>query len=161
MNNEIEIRLATIDDCVPLSRVFEDVVRPIPYYNDVSKESEIDKFRPSNLENNLKEDPYSVIVATINDEIVGFCFSRFDDYLIWLEWFGVVESQRGKGITNLLLAELEQGILTRKCHKIWCDCRTSNVASIHILGNYGFKQIVTIPDHWFKQDFIIWEKPIN
>lgn len=159
--NKIEIRQATKQDCKKLPIVFEPLVLAIPYYNDLAKQSEIAKFKESDLLNKIEEDKYSVIVAVINNEIVGFCMSRFDDNLIWLEWFGVIESQRKKGIANLLLAELDKTIPIRKCHKLWCDCRTSNKASIHILTNHGLKQIVTISNHWYGQDFILWQKEIK
>jgi RimJ/RimL family protein N-acetyltransferase len=161
MNEEITIRQALQSDCVKLSEIIEAVIRAIPYYNDLAKESEIKKFQPSDLKLKILDDKHSVIVATIKDEIVGFCLSRFDDNLIWLEWFGVLEIYRGKGISNLLLTELDKTVLIRECHKIWCDCRTSNKASMHILTSHGYRQIVTIPNHWYKQDFILWEKPFN
>jgi RimJ/RimL family protein N-acetyltransferase len=161
MNEEVTIRQAIQSDCVKLSEVIEAVIKAIPYYNALAKESEIKKFQPSDLELKIIDDKHSVIIATIKDEIVGFCLSRFDDNLIWLEWFGILEVYRGKGISNLLLTELDKTVLIRGCHKIWCDCRTSNKASIHILTTHGYKQIVTIPNHWYKQDFILWEKPFN
>ena len=161
MNEEVTIRQAIQSDCAKLSEVIEAVIKAIPYYNDLAKESEIKKFQPSDLELKIVDDKHSVIIATIKDEIVGFCLSRFDDNLIWLEWFGVLEVYRGTGISNLLLTELDKTVLIRGCHKIWCDCRTSNKASIHILTTHGYKQIVTIPNHWYKQDFILWEKPFN
>lgn len=161
MIDKINIRHATQDDCKTLPNVIETVIQAIPYYNDLAKQSEIAKFQTSDLLRKIEEDKYSVIIATNNDEIVGFCMTRFDDYLIWLEWFGVLETHRGKGIANLLLTELEKTIIIRQCHKVWCDCRTSNIALIHILTKHGFKQVVTVHNHWYKQDFILWEKEIN
>lgn len=161
MTDKIIIRQATQDDCKKLPTVIETVVQAIPYYNDLAKQSEIAKFQTADLLSKIETDKFSVMVATNNDEIVGFCMTRFDDYLIWLEWFGVLETHRGKGIANMLLTELDKTITVRQCHKLWCDCRTSNKASIHILTNHGFKQLVTLPNHWYKQDFILWEKEIN
>ena len=160
MKNNIYIRQATEADCAMLSKVIETVIQGIPYYNDLAKESEIAKFREERLITKVAADKYAVILATINDKIVGFCLNRFDDNLIWLEWYGILEAHRGKGISNLLLKELSKTISIRQCHKIWCDCRTSNEASIHILTNHGFRQLLTIANHWYKQDFILWEKEV-
>ncbi|MEI6140787.1 MAG: GNAT family N-acetyltransferase [Mariniphaga sp.] len=160
MTENIIVKRATIEDCKTLPSVIETVVQAIPYYNDLAKKSEIAKFQTDDLICKIEADKNSVIIAIINDNIVGFCMTRFDDYLIWLEWFGVLENHRGKGIANLLLNELDKSILIRQCHKIWCDCRTSNKASIHILSNHGYKQIITISNHWYTQDFILWEKVI-
>lgn len=161
MKNIISIKHATKADCETLPKVIEEIIQAIPYYNDLAKQSEIAKYQTSDLIHKIEEDEQAVIVAKINDEIVGFLLTRFDDYLIWLEWFGVVDAHRGKGIANLLLTEIDKTISTRGCHKIWCDCRTSNKASLHILTNHSFNQLVTIPNHWYKQDFILWEKEIK
>lgn len=161
MTDKIQIRLATANDCQTLPKIIEKVVQDIPYYNDLAKKSEISKFQTTDLVSKIHEDKFSILVAVNSQEILGFCMSRFDDYLLWLEWFGVVENYRGQGVANLLLNELDKTIEIRKCHKIWCDCRTSNKASIHILTNHGFRQLVTIPNHWYKQDFILWEKEFN
>ncbi len=154
----IEVRYATIEDCETLSNIIATVIQNIPYYNDLARKNEILKFQLKDLQVKISEDKYSVILATADNKIAGFCLSRFDDYLIWLEWFGVLENYRGNGIANLLLKELDKTVLPRKSHKIWCDCRTVNEASIHILSFHGYTQMITIQNHWYKQDFIIWEK---
>jgi len=161
LKKNISVRKARPKDCEKLSLVIETVIRAIPYYNDLAKDTEVSKFKTVDLKLKIKDDPHSVIIACIDNEITSFCLSRFDDYVIWLEWFGVLETYRGKGIANLLLLELDSTISLRKCHKIWCDCRTSNKASIHILTTHGYKQLTTIANHWYKQDFILWEKLIN
>ncbi|HRG42915.1 MAG TPA: GNAT family N-acetyltransferase [Saprospiraceae bacterium] len=159
--NKVNIVRAKRKDCAELASIIEGVVRAIPYYNDLAKENEISKYGTKNLFSKIKEDKDSILLAIINKKIVGFCLTRFDDYLIWIEWFGVVQEYRGQGIATMLLKELDKSILSRNCHKIWCDCRTTNKASIHILSNQGFKQLVMIPQHWYKQDFILWEKLIS
>lgn len=156
---DIEIRYATKEDCEILSKVIERVIENIPYYNDLAKRDEILKFQPQDLEKKIANDKFSAIVAITDKSIVGFCLTRFDDYLIWLEWVGVAENYRGKGVANLLLKELDKTTLPRNCHKTWCDCRTLNKAAIHILTHNGYRQLVTIRNHWYNQDFILWEKP--
>jgi RimJ/RimL family protein N-acetyltransferase len=155
---KISTRYATISDVEALSAVITKVIQNIPYYNNVAIREETLKYQPGNLEQKIYEDESSVLVATVDNDIAGFCLSRFDDYVIWLEWFGITEAYRGKGISKLLLTKLEQTVTPRKCHKIWCDCRTDNKASIHILSANGYTQLVTIPNHWYQQDFILWQK---
>lgn len=160
MKEEIVVRFATSTETDFLSAVISKVIVNIPYYNDVAKQDEINKFTSNALTLKIADDPYSVIVITVNNEIAGFRMSRFDDYTVWLEWFGILEQFRGKGLSGLLLNKLEETVETRNCHKIWCDCRTENQASIHILSSNGYKQIGTIINHWYNQDFIIWDKQI-
>lgn len=159
--NAASIRYAQKKDCDALSEAIAEVIKAIPYYNDLAKRNEVEKFTAPNLERKIDEDPYSIIVAHVNDRIAGFCLSRFDDYTVWLEWFGVMPKFRGMGISNLLLKRLEETVAPRQCHKIWCDCRTSNEASIHILTAHGYRQLAIVTNHWYGQDFILWEKSIQ
>lgn len=158
MMHAASISYAQRSECGALSELIAEVIKAIPYYNDLAKQGEVQKFTSFSLQQKIEEDPYSVIVARVNNQLAGFCLSRFDDYTIWLEWFGVLPEFRGKGIANLLLDGLKETAKPRRCHKIWCDCRTENKASIHILTAHGLRQLATINNHWYGQDFILWEK---
>lgn len=158
MMNRITIGSAREEECQELSEVITAVIGAIPYYNDIAKRDEIKKFTAGELKQKIKGDALSVIVARVNHRPVGFCLSRFDDYTVWLEWFGVVQEHRGKSIADLLLNGLAETVAPRRCHKIWCDCRTANNAAIHILTAHGYKQLATVSNHWYGQDFILWER---
>jgi ribosomal protein S18 acetylase RimI-like enzyme len=160
MNEKPMLQFATEQDAENLAKTIEKLINAIPYYNDLAKQHETTRYNAKSLSEKIKEDKYSVIIARTNNETAGFCISRFDDYTIWLEWFGVTENFRGFGLTKQLLQKLEETVIERKCHKIWCDCRTSNDAAIHLLTTTGYSQIATIKNHWYNQDFIIWEKQI-
>ncbi len=161
MHPSITLRRATEKDAAALANAIEKLITGIPYYNALAKKHEISRYSIAALAIKIKEDPYSIILACIDNETAGFCISRFDDYTIWLEWFGVAEKYRGSGITHQLLLALEKTVAERECHKIWCDCRTSNQAAIHLLSSAGYTQIATIKNHWYGQDFILWEKTIG
>ncbi len=161
MNTNFTLRFAKQEDAISLAAIIKTLIAGIPYYNDLAKQNETTRYNAAALSLKIKEDPYSVIIAETNNRIAGFCTNRFDDYTIWLEWFGVTDEHRGKGLTKLLLQKLEKTVLTRECHKIWCDSRTSNTAAIHLLTNAGYSQIGTIKNHWYKQDFILWEKLVE
>lgn len=158
MNVVITLRQATENDAAPLATAIEKLIDDIPYYNPLAKKHEIARYNAAALAFKIKEDPYAALLACNENEIAGFCISRFDDYTIWLEWFGVTEKYRGAGITKQLLQALEKTVGERACHKIWCDCRTSNQAAIHLLTTTGYTEITTIKNHWYGQDFILWEK---
>ncbi|MEO5684330.1 MAG: GNAT family N-acetyltransferase [Chitinophagaceae bacterium] len=155
------LRFATEQDAVPLAKTIEEVITHIPYYNDLAKHNETARYNAAALAAKIKDDKHAVIIAETDTEIAGFCLSRFDDYTIWLEWFGVVDNYRGIGLTAQLLQKMEETVAERGCHKIWCDCRTSNQAAVHLLGKAAYTQITTIKNHWYNQDFILWEKYIK
>jgi ribosomal protein S18 acetylase RimI-like enzyme len=158
MNSHITILPAAEKDAAALSLSIAHLISNIPYYNATAKAHEIERYSSSALLAKINNDPLSVILAREQDALAGFCISRFDDYTIWLEWFGVTEAYRGRAVTRLLLEALEDSLPARGCHKIWCDCLTSNTAAIHVLSTAGYSQIVTLRNHWYGQDFILWEK---
>ena len=160
MNKQSLLTLAVKEDAAALASAIQSLINAIPYYNDLAKQHEIKRYSNRAVAQKIAEDPYSVIIAKEGNRIAGFCISRFDDYTIWLEWFGVTENYRGMGLTNQLLKKLEETVAVRECHKIWCDCRTSNQAAIHLLSAAGYTQITTLINHWYGQDFILWEKQI-
>lgn len=144
-----------------ITSLFEEVITDLPYYNDFAKHHEANKYNKDALVKKIDEDPLSVIIALENNKIVGFCFSRFDDMVIWLEWFGVCKSNRKMGIAQKIVSYLESTVKIRDAHKIWCDCRTENVKSINLLSKCGYLPICTITNHWYRQDFILWQKEID
>jgi len=149
------------EDIQELNSVFKSIIENLSYYNDAAKRNELGKYTEEELKNKIAQDPDSVFIAKENNKIVGFCFSKQDDMLIWLEWFGVIESARKKGIGKSLIKYLESSIKNRNAHKIWCDCRTGNIKSISILSSSGYLPICTVTNHWYGQDFILWQKEIR
>jgi ribosomal protein S18 acetylase RimI-like enzyme len=149
------------EEAEDLSAMFGQVVVSLPYYNEIAKRSEIAKYTPALLRESVSENANSVLVARDGRKIVGFCFSKDDDGVVWLAWFGVHPSYRRQGIGLALLQKLEEIVRNRNSHKIWCDCRTENVASKLALSNYGYVELCTVRNHWYGQDFILREKLVG
>ena len=141
-----------------LNHLFVRIVEALPYYNDTAKRSEIAKYSAESLRESAEKEPDSVLVARVGEQIVGFCFSESDDGLVWLAWFGVDPSFRNQGVGSQLLTKLEDTVRSGRSHKIWCDCRTENEASKVALARHGYVQLCTVRNHWYGQDFILWEK---
>jgi ribosomal protein S18 acetylase RimI-like enzyme len=144
-----------------LCNLFRTTVDALPYYNERAKSSEIGKYTTDRLRQLALTDPGSVLVAHAEDQLAGFAINNLDDDTIWLSWFGVDKSFRGRGVGGELLQALERRTVLFGAHKIWCDSRTENVESKMALVKHGFQQICTIPDHWYRQDFILWEKRVG
>ena len=141
------------------SKLFTKILQKLPYYNSLAKEYEAKKYTRRKLARNLKDDHHSVIVAKEGPRsIVGFCFNHFDDFTIWIDWFGVDRSARGRGVGVAILGETFKTAKERGAHKVWCDCRSSNQPSKNLLRKVGFRNLVEIKNHWYGQDFILWEK---
>lgn len=145
-------------DAAAVSALMRDVIAFLQYYNDLAKASEIEKYSAAALVSACTEDPDSVLLARAYGRISGFCVSHYDDGLLWLAWIGVHPEARRSGLATELLTALESTARQRKCHKIWCDCRTNNEASKALLSRNGYSQIALLPNHWYGQDFILWHK---
>lgn len=148
-------------EAVKVAKFAASIIKRVSYYSVPALKSELKKYKVTELREKIKADPLSILVALKDAKMSGFLFSQWDDSTIWLEWIGVSKEERGKGVARLLLKELEQTLSKRKAHKIWSDCRTNNHASIKLFKTMGYKKIATIPNHWFKQDYILWHKEMK
>jgi len=144
-----------------VAKLFKSIVVNLKYYNARARKNETDRYTTTTLRQKIANDSRSVLVAYDGLELVGFCFSRWDDYTIWLEWFGVSPKSRNRGVGRALLVSLEKTLKFRKAHKVWCDCRTSNLKSKNILMSSGYRIIGIVKKHWYGQDFILWHKNID
>lgn len=159
MTETFVVRLAKEDELVETSELFSEVLQDLQYYNSLAKENELKKYTPPKLSRKQEEDPYSVLVAIDKSgKIIGFCFSHFDDFTIWLDWFGTEQSVRDKGVGTAIVKHLLETAPKRNAHKVWCDTRTSNEKSKRLLRKLGFSEIAEVKNHWYKQDFILWER---
>jgi ribosomal protein S18 acetylase RimI-like enzyme len=146
-------------DLPDTARLFARTLREIPYYNALAKDGEARKYTATALARKLSEDPYSVLVAKdIAGSIVAFSFNHLDDYTIWVDWLGVDPSARHSGVATAILRMTTQTAPERRAHKVWCDTRATNEPSKNLLQKMGFTRLVEIKNHWYGQDFILWEK---
>jgi RimJ/RimL family protein N-acetyltransferase len=148
------------DGVAEVSAQFAKIVSTLSYYNEVARRSEVAKYSPCRLEQMIASDVGSVQIATINMQVVGFTFSNIDDGLIWLSWFGVRAEFRRRGIGTALLSALHERAKRAGAHKIWCDCRPNNVASRTVLAGTGYREICTLVNHWYGQDYLLWERSV-
>ncbi len=161
--NSTNISISQMNDANAgdLSRLIGEVISPLVYYSEQARKSEIEKYSPASLREAVAKDKDSILIAFCGERIVGFCITHFDDGLIWLSWIGVHPEFRRYKTAEKLLLKMEESVPARGAHKIWCDCRTVNKASIALLGGLGYRQICTVDNHWYGQDFILWEKLVN
>jgi ribosomal protein S18 acetylase RimI-like enzyme len=159
MSYDLNIRPAQPSELNEVSKLFSEILESLPYYNSLAKSSELKKYTPLKLKDKISQDPYSVIVALNGSgKVKGFCFNHFDDFTIWIDWFGVEPSSRKKGVGMAILKTVFETATKRGAHKVWCDTRSSNEPSKNLLKKAGFREIVEIKNHWYKQDFILWER---
>jgi ribosomal protein S18 acetylase RimI-like enzyme len=140
-----------------LAALMRDTIQPLVYYNERAIRAEFDKYTADKLRALVADDPHAAIVARDSDGLTGFCISRFDDGTIWLSWFGTALRARDRGVGAALLAALANTLPSRHAHKIWCDSRTDNKESKSVLERAGYHRIATLANHWYGQDYFLWE----
>jgi ribosomal protein S18 acetylase RimI-like enzyme len=161
MKHDVFVRPMTESDAPEVALVIKSVIEPLDYYNDRARGEELSKYRADELARMCADDPDAVLVALSEQHIAGFLISHYDDGLLWLSWFGVAEHCRQRGVGAALLAAFEETAPRRRAHKVWCDTRVPNEASARLLERAGFVRICELKNHWYGQDFFIWEKPLT
>lgn len=141
-----------------ISSLMNEVIQSLPYYNERARREETAKYTASHLVSYVSDDPDAVLVAWQEATPIGFCVSRYDDGVVWLSWFGVAASARGLGVGTRMVRALLQTLASRGAHKLWCDTRTDNKGSQIVLERMGFARIARLDNHWYGQDFFLWEK---
>lgn len=140
-----------------LAALMRDTIQPLSYYNERARRAELAKYSADGLRSLVAEDPQAVLVARDRTGLIGFCVSRHDDGTLWLSWFGTASRARGRGVGASLLAALAKTLPSRHAHKIWCDSRVDNTQSQSVLERAGFHRITTLTNHWYEQDYYLWE----
>jgi RimJ/RimL family protein N-acetyltransferase len=159
MTETCNVRIPRQDELRQIASMFSRILSNLPYYSSLAKENERAKYTSEKLAEKQALDKFSILVALNKSEnIVGFCFSHFDDFTIWLDWFSVEPSERKKGVGTAIIQALLETATERHAHKIWCDTRSSNEPSKTFFRKLGFKEIAEVKDHWYRQDFILWER---
>jgi len=138
--------------------LFRKVVEPLTLYNDHAREVELARSDAAALVAAVKDDPDAVLLAWRGGVPVGFITSHNDDGPLWLSWLGVLPEYRKQGLGAALLRAVEQTAHRRGASKVWCDCRTENIASRALLEREGYRLIGEVKQHWHGQDFFLWDK---
>ena len=140
-----------------LATLMHDIIEPLTYYNEPARLAELARYTPAALRSLVADDPRNVLVARDGSGLTGFCVSHYDDGTVWLSWFGTDPRARGRGVAAALLAALAKTLPSRHAHKVWCDTRVDNTPSQSVLVRAGFRRIATLTNHWFGQDYFLWE----
>lgn len=140
-----------------LVALMRETIQPLAYYNQPARDAELAKYTAEGLRALMEAEGQNVLVARDSGGLTGFCVSHFDGGTLWLEWFGTDRRARGRGIGAALLAALGRTLPSRRAHKIWCDSRVDNKESESVLERAGFRRIATLENHWYGQDYHLWE----
>ncbi|HWZ44396.1 MAG TPA: GNAT family N-acetyltransferase [Candidatus Saccharimonadales bacterium] len=153
-----EVRPANAADVEGVARLFAGVIRSLPYYTEEAKLEEIAALRAEEIGAMVGDRGALLLVSTLSRNLTGACLLRRNEGGVWwLTWIVTDPGFRGRRVASALIAEAKRLIRNAGGHKIWCDCRTTNEPSRKMLAHNGFLSLCEINNHWYKQDFILWE----
>jgi len=156
----MKIQIAKLKD-IPRLSGFYQFIRSSPYYSQAAIKEELKRFSVKNLKKQFGNKDNLYIFLEEGDKIIGARNGYYEAGIFWSDWGVVHPFYRRKGVSRALMTFLEKKLKKEGIHKMWCDSRTTNKESIAALKSLGFEKITTIKNHWYGQDFILWQKLLN
>lgn len=155
MEKEIKYRYAVPSDALRLSILFQTVYITTYGFEGVSNEyaSFISKrFAPQYIENTIVNEPHSIIVATLNENLVGVAEIDFNRPCPIgniaepeLGKLYVLDAFFGKGIGYNLMNEVEKTALAKGHKQVWLEVWDENPRAIAFYERQGYRAIGTVP----------------
>ena len=157
------IRLATKEDLPAVSRLGTAVVKSMKFYNKEHTAQNIHEMSLKELKKDFNTYKDSIIIAVAKeDNVVGLC-EHFvgHGHVDWLDWGLVDKRFRRKGIRRAMLNYEIREAKRQGCHKVWCNTNPENKPAIKFFKRMGFRKVGILKRHAFREDEILWEKPIK
>src|SRR5438876_808426 len=120
----MKIDIAKIKDIPHLSRIYKEIIRANPYYSDLAKKSELERFSPKTLRKELADKENLYILAWDKNKVAGAINGYYEAGMFWIDWLVVQPNIRRTGIGLALMSFLESKLTKAGIHKMWCDSRT-------------------------------------
>lgn len=122
-------------------------------------EIEFDDFWNYNILKENLENPSSIYLCCKSDsEIVGFAGISIILDTAELNNIVIKKSQRGKGLSSLLLEELIKIAKSRGCKRINLEVAKSNEIAINLYKKFGFKQVGLRPGYYNGIDALLFTR---
>lgn len=140
--NEIQIRMATVED----AKVLLEIYKPYVEQTTITFEYEVPSIKEfaSRIQNTLLRYPY--LVAELGDEVVGYAYASPFKSRAAYDWsvetsIYVKQSIRGKGVGKKLYAALETYLKAQHIVNINACITYPNNASIGFHEQLGYKKV--------------------
>jgi ribosomal protein S18 acetylase RimI-like enzyme len=148
---------ATAAQAPVLRKLFCDVVGPLTLYDRAARDFELGLYTEQRFAEIVCEDADAIWLACVDGAPVGFSVVEPDRDLWWFSWIGVTERGRGQRLGHLLVDNALQIARARRIRKISCVVRPQNATAISLLQGFGFEKVCDLKDHWFGEDYLLWQ----
>lgn len=99
-------------------------------------------------------------IAKDKRKIIGFIFGWAEHGVFWIDWVGVSQQYRSKGLGAHLFDSLIKDCQQRKYHKIAFNTIDKNIRAIELYKRIGFKEEAIMENHWYKENWVYLSKEI-
>jgi len=146
----IEIRAATPDDAVAVSRVVQDTqAMHAAAHPDVFKPATADCFPPEAIRSLMESPDHLFFVAAEGTDVVGYTYAeiqrrpdsgfKFAAVQIYVHQMGVRDAHRGRGIGSRLLDAAQGAARARGITRLALDVWTFNERARQFYVDHGFQ----------------------
>ncbi len=116
-------------------------------------------YTPARLKKSLRDKNWLCLIAKDKNKIIGFA-NIFQIYggVARSDWTLVHPDYRHHGVGHALMAAKFKECKKLGCHKIETDSIVGNEFGKRLLEETGWKKIANLKNHWFGQDYYLWER---
>ena len=161
--NEIKVRRATRADVKILVPFAKEEILKASHYNSAARQAYSSQVSTAYMRGIVEGVGFAVL-AFNGAELVGCLWTSFDSSdrsVMAFEWSLVNRHYRGQGIAKRMHKFAEKLAASQGVRKIWGDSRASNYQAIGLERGLGIRTVGKLKKHWFKQDYILWEKQLR
>ncbi len=151
-------RAATPADIHIIHDALMAVIDESPYYSDRFKQHEKGRMTKAYLRALQAQDPWHVIVLTVDGEPGGGLISGPEYGALFRYWSWIFPSHRQTRLGMHGMRIFDDHWDNGKFHKAYTFVRPENEVALALLRRYGYEQTCILKQHIFGQDYAVMER---
>lgn len=154
----MEIKNLNEKEIPKLIGLMQKIIPDIEYYPKPALKKFLEEYTEGFFRKLLKQKDAVILLSKEGNEPTGFAFGWNDYGVYWLDWIGVREEHRGKGIATELLKAFEEECKRQGGHKIHLDTSQTNKPAINLCLKNGYSIEGYLNKHWLKWNYVLLSK---
>lgn len=154
-------RAARFTEIPLLHQRLMEAIETSPFYNDAFKTFETQRLTEAYLGALHAADPYHLFLPTYEGEIAGFMISGPEMGTLWLYWSYLFPELRKSGVAMASMRQFVAHWDHGRFHKVSTYTRPDNKIARRLMERYGYTLTVTLKQHMFGDDFMLYEHPLT